>query len=235
MSFRTTTSPSSRRGARRIVANAVLFAVATVAVGVAVHLVRASAPEATMVPPPVPERDTAIITCEDVAGLGATTGALPGRASSREVVACPQAFDQRVVTYVGEVIGDVLRRQGGAWLLVNDDAYSLGAGPLGSHRQYAGTNSGLAVWLPDTLPPLEPGWARTRGTIIEVTGRLWRADPQDGGGLTLRALDAASTTVLAEAVDVDPLVHRWQVVAAAGFAAVAGLLVLAERRARSTR
>jgi hypothetical protein len=131
-------------------------------------------------PPPRPQRDDAD-TIEPV-----------GRAISGEVMACPRQFDGHVVEYVGEVVGDVLRRRGGAWMLVNDDAYALEAGPLGLHRRPRGTNTGLAVWLPDPMPGLvgSPGRSGVRGDVIRVVGVLHRTDPEDGGGLTIRATTA---------------------------------------------
>lgn len=125
-----------------------------------------------------------------------------GRVSSSAVVECPNLFDGHRVIYVGEVVGDVLRRDGGAWLLVNDDDYALEVGPAGAGGELRGGNSGLAVWLPDPFPDEltsvgGPGW---RGDVIEVTGTIHRVDPADGGGLTLRADDMV---VLAEAMHVD--------------------------------
>jgi hypothetical protein len=141
------------------------------------------------------------------------------RVSSATVVACPQAFDGRRVTYVGEVVGDVLVRDGGAWAQVNDDAYALAAGPLPAHDDLQGTNSGLHVWLPDTLrADLEPGRPGRRGDVVEVAGVLVRADPEDAGGMTLRA---DQLRVRAEAVDVEVPVDPAQVALAAVACAVA--------------
>lgn len=115
-----------------------------------------------------------------------TTG---GRVTSTQVLACPQAFHGRRVTYVGEVVGDVLRRDGGAWVLVNDDAYALEVGPLPSHNHRRGTNSGLTVWLPDRLVEQvgRVGRPNQRGDVVEVQGHIRRTDPDDGGGLTVHA------------------------------------------------
>lgn len=112
-----------------------------------------------------------------------------GRVQSSEVLACPDAFDLVVVDYVGEVVGDVLRRDDGAWMLVNDDAYALEAGPLAGHDEHSGANQGLAVWVPTDLVDVveATGNADRRGDVVEVVGRIHRADPDDGGGLTLRA------------------------------------------------
>lgn len=112
-----------------------------------------------------------------------------GRLTSAIATACPRLLDGRAVVYVGEVVGDVLRRDGGAWLLVNDDAYALEVGPFGPHREQRGFNAGLAVWLPDGLHEAlgEPGRHGRRGDVILIEGTFLRADPTDGGGMTVRA------------------------------------------------
>jgi hypothetical protein len=112
-----------------------------------------------------------------------------GRLTSEIVFACPRLLDGREVTYIGEVVGDVLRRAGGAWVLVNDDAYALEVGPMGPHREQRGFNSGLAVWLPDGQHEQlgAPGRHGRRGDIVRIEGVLHRADPADGGGITVRS------------------------------------------------
>lgn len=160
-----------------------------------------------LVVPPVLEMDLA--GCErdgDDAG-GAEQPRVPAdrRVTSTLVVACPSWFDGRRVTYVGEAVGDLLNRDGGAWVLVNDDAYALEVGPLPGHRDRRGTNSGLHVWLPDPLAEQLTGLGRPGvwGDVIEVSGTIRRADPTDGGGLTLRA-DRLTVRQAARPVD-DPL------------------------------
>lgn len=161
----------------------------------------------------------AVVACRrslpDAATSEDPTALAGARVTSAQVLACPRAFDGREVRFVGEVVGDVLRRPGGAWVLMNDDAYALGQGPLSlGHDEHAGTNSGLAVWLDAPLVPLVDGVGRhdARGTVLEVTGIVLRADPADGGGLTLRA-DAAR--VRASALDLPTPVHRGQALTAA--------------------
>jgi hypothetical protein len=141
-----------------------------------------------------------------------------GRIASAQVYACPLAFDGLRVTYVGEAIGEVIPRSGGAWLQVNDDDYALEVGPISGHRELRGVNSGLSVWLPDGLHERIEGVGRPerRGDVIQVTGVLLRADPQDGGGITLRA---DQLEILAPAVDVPEPFHLLQAI-------VAGILVL---------
>lgn len=204
-----------------------------VLVGVLVAWLRATAPgsptdTAVADLPPA----TAAVTCDDLAAGDTSTDGTPiGLAASGAILSCPFAFDGLLVTYVGEVVGDVLARDGGAWLLVNDDAYALEQGPLTAGDTPRGTNSGLTVWLPDPLTDLvdEPGEHGVRGDVIEVVGRVNRADPADGGGLTIRAQDAE---LLAEAVAIEEPVHWAQLAAAVVLGALA-LLVLWQERKRS--
>lgn len=157
-----------------------------------------------------------------------------GRVTSGEIVECPDLFDGRPVEYVGEIVGDVLHRDGGAWVLMNDDAYALETGPLPAHRDRRGYNSGLSVWLAGDVAALadEPGRADRRGDVLRVEGVVHRVDPADGGGLTIRAF---SGEVLAEAVAVDRPVNTGQVVVAVVLAALAAGLWLAQRRAARDR
>jgi hypothetical protein len=215
-----------------------------VALGAAISWVRHTAPETTL--PPVAEADPGahapeLVTCErTLPDAPRTAQAIQevepvGLIHSSEVMECPAAFDGHVVVYIGEVVGDVLRRSGGAWLLVNDDAYALQVGPLRGHNQFHGSNSGLSVWLPDPLPELDPGRPNRRGTIIQVRGVIHRSDPADGGGLTLRAVSADATQIIADAVEIDRPVHWPQMILAAVLAAGAVVLLVAERRAARRR
>jgi hypothetical protein len=156
-----------------------------------------------------------------------------GRVTAEQVTACPEAFDGRRVTYVGELVGDLLHREEGAWVLVNDDDYALEVGPLPAHADLRGTNSGLAVWLPDDLLDDITGLGRPnqRGDLVELTGAIARTDPADGGGLTLRA---DRMTVLSPSTRTDEWVdlrQLWLAVAAMGLAATTAVL----RRLRPTR
>lgn len=220
----------------------VAVAAVMVAVAVSVWVVRATAPDTRLEPiaPAAPEPEQ-VVTCERT--LPAAPESLEdisqvdpvGRVNSVDVIECPDAFDRQSVTYVGEVVGDVLHRRGGAWLLVNDDGYALRTGPLQSHDAFDGFNTGLSVWLPDPLPELEAGGPRQRGTVIEVRGVILRADPADGGGLTLRALDPGDVRVIREAEPIDRPINRGQAVLALVMAALAVGVVAIERRARARR
>ncbi len=164
-------------------------------------------------------RDGAPLTAGDMPAHGAPI-------TSGEVIACPAAFDGRQVRYTGEVIGDLLRRDGGAWALVNDDDYALRVGPLPGHGDHRGTNAGLSVWLPDDLVDDLTGLGRPnqRGDVVRIEGRIVRTDPTDGGGLTLRA---EGIELLRPAQAVTERLHRPQAVLAVvsllGAIAAAGL------------
>lgn len=156
----------------------------------------------------------------------------PGdRLSSEQVHACPAAWDGKQVTFVGEAIGEVLPRRGGAWVQINDDPYALETGPLLGHRERAGFNSGLSVWLPDGLHERLDGVGRhaQRGTVVQLEGTILRADPEDGGGTTLRA---ESLEVLATSVELEEPFHTLQAVIAGVLALGAIGALLAARRAR---
>lgn len=175
----------------------------------------------------LPEVDVEALEDEQVQGP-------VGRVSSTEVNQCPRRFDGRLVTYIGEVVGDVLQRDGGAWVQINDDAYGLVAGPLPSHRNFSGTNSGLAVWLPQhTFETVHtPGRRGIRGDIVRVVGTLHRADPNDGGGLTIRAREIA---VLSPSVNVDQPLHVAQAITAAALGLLSLALIVLGRQSSSKR
>lgn len=181
-----------------------------------------------------------LITCERMTGrppVGSSETQAPtpiGRVTSSQVVECPAAFDGYTVSYIGEVIGDVLRRDGGAWVLMNDDKYALEAGPLRSHGRTLGYNSGLSVWLEGDVADLvdEAGGPDRRGDILRVHGVVHRTDPADGGGLTIRAFEGE---VLAEGQPVEVPLHTGQAVVAGGLALAAAGLFVVERRTRRRR
>lgn len=153
-----------------------------------------------------------------------------GRVSSAMVLACPAAYDGQDVFYVGELVGDLLHRDGGAWVMVNDDGYALEVGPLGTHGEHRGTNSGLTVWIADELLTEVTGLGRPqqRGDVVGVLGRIRRTDPDDGGGLTLRA---HTLTVLAPAATVTDPVDLPQALLAMGAVGAGAALWAARRRA----
>lgn len=193
-----------------------------------------SAPAVTGLAAPLLESPVRCTRADDDARLDELRASLrdDGRLTSAIATACPRLLDGRDVVYVGEVVGDVLRRDGGAWVQLNDDPYALEVGPFGAHRERRGFSSGLAVWLPDGLHEGlgEPGRHGRRGDVVRVEGVLRRADPADAGGLTVRA---STLEVLAPSVAVEEPLNTPLLVAAA-VAAVAATAAWgwARRRAR---
>ena len=71
------------------------------------------------------------------------------------------------------------RRADGAWVQLNDDVYADDArGPLPAHRDYAGGNAGVGVFIPTGLAEdVETvGGPQFRGDVLEVTGEFRRID-----------------------------------------------------------
>lgn len=194
-----------------------------------------SAPPVGELPPTVLEGPVACSRGDTEATLDSLRSQLDtsGRITTAIAVACPQLLDGQPVTYVGEVVGDLLRRDGGAWVRVNDDAYALRIGPFGPHRETVGVNSGLAVWLPDGLHEGlgEPGRHGRRGDVIRVEGLFLRTDRDDGGGMTLRA---TSLDVLAPSVAVEEAMNTQLLIATSVSTVISFLAWLwARRRARA--
>ena len=220
---------------------------AGIVVGVSVSLfaLRHAAPTTRLdfVVPGTSETDPDPVTCQRilpdearVTGPSGVPAELPppvGRVLSTEVVSCPDNFDGHVVEYIGEVVGDILHREGGTWVLMNDDHYALELGPLELHRAYNGPNTGLSVWLPDPLGRHvdEVGRPGQRGDVLHVSGILRRADPMDGGGLAIRAFRAE---LLADGDAAPPPVNSQQlavsVVVAIGAAALSVVARMAALR-----
>lgn len=154
-----------------------------------------------------------------------------GRVSSTQIYLCPSGYDGLEVTYVGEVVGEVLRRDGGAWAQVNDDDYALVTGPLVGHRERAGFNTGLSVWLEGDLADRieQPGRASLRGDVVLLRGTLLRADPDDAGGITLRASELET---LAGPLTIEPPLHTLQLVVSGVLSVLAIAATLWARRRR---
>jgi hypothetical protein len=206
--------------------------VGVIALEAAAPRVERSAPAVTGIPAPVLDEPVPCTRADEQAGIDTLRDQLDpdGRITSELVYACPRLFDGLRVRYVGEVVGDVLTRTGGAWVLANDDPYALEIGPLGAHRELRGFNSGLSVWLPDGLHEDlgAPGRFGRRGDVVLVDGVLLRTDPADGGGITLRA---TSLEVLAPSQAVaEPLNRALAASAAVMLFLALGAMLIARRR-----
>lgn len=128
--------------------------------------------------PPRAEVDCDEVTDEDLADV-----------RSAELLACPERYDGRTVTFSGEVVGSLLERGNSAWLQLNDDRYGLRLGPLPMVDVAAGANESVAV----TIPTVESrkiglvGGADAQGDRVTVVGTFHASDPGDAGNPTIRA------------------------------------------------
>jgi hypothetical protein len=234
-----TQKAAHRRGRTRWLTTTAVAALTLVVVGVIA--LEAAAPLPGPQPDPVPDLpplavhdDARPCTRDDEATVQEIRDehrAADGRVASDQIYACPPAFDQLGVVYAGEVIGEVLRRRGGAWAQVNDDAYALEVGPLVGHRELDGFNTGMSVWLPDGLHEQigDVGRPGQRGDVILIHGTIRQADPHDGGGITIRA---SELEVLAESLVVDDPLHVPQLVVAVILALLALAATVWARRSR---
>lgn len=109
------------------------------------------------------------------------------------LVTCPDVVDGMVVRVRGEAIGDLVGRGDRRWVQVNDDEYAT-YGPLELHGQSRGTNSGIAVLLPEGQHVPTLGGPGTWGSRLEVVGTFRRAAVEDQGG---PAVIADTVTVIA--------------------------------------
>ena len=91
--------------------------------------------------------------------------------SSAELINNAKLYDGKVVTYEGEVIGDIMVRGDYAWLNVHDNQNAIG------------------IWTDKNLAKdiLYTGSYKSKGDWIEITGVFQRACKQHGGDLDIHA------------------------------------------------
>lgn len=62
-----------------------------------------------------------------------------------ELYAAMKKYDREQVSIEGEVVGDIIYHRDGAWINVNDDAYSKRS--IAEEGKPKGQNSGIGVWI----------------------------------------------------------------------------------------
>jgi hypothetical protein len=109
--------------------------------------------------------------------------------SSDELYNCPQAFNGESIRYRGEVVGDVLARDGGAWVQLNDGPYAAVGTQSPARPSLRGGNTGVGVFVPRELARAitAAGGPETRGDIVEVVGEFNRVDPATAETAVIRA------------------------------------------------
>lgn len=117
------------------------------------------------------------------------------RVTSSRLYDCPQQYDGARVHYRGEVVGAVLRRDGGAWVQLNDDIYSQASGPLPAHRDYRGGNAGVGVFIsPEMAASISAvGGPTMRGDVLDVVGVFHRVDKASNEVAVIRSITATRT------------------------------------------
>ena len=92
--------------------------------------------------------------------------------SSRELISNAKDYDQKIIVFEGEVIGEVMQRKNGAWVNVNDGDYSIG------------------IWMPKELANKiqYAGGYKTKGDIIRLKGLFNHACLEHGGDLDIHAV-----------------------------------------------
>jgi hypothetical protein len=108
--------------------------------------------------------------------------------TTEELVNDMPAYDGKEVTITGEAVGDVMLRDGGGWVTVNDDIYATKSIEEGGELS-GYTNLGIAVWAPGR--ELEQihilGGYKNKGDRVRVTGVFNRACQEHGGDTDIHA------------------------------------------------
>ncbi len=98
--------------------------------------------------------------------------------SSTELINNAKQYDGKIITYKGEVIGDVMIRGEYAWLHVNDGIIAIG------------------IWAPKTMIQdiRYAGDYHKKGDIVEVSGTFHRSCLEHGGDLDIHASEIKKIT-----------------------------------------
>lgn len=151
----------------------------------------------------------------------------PREVASTELLSCPRAFDEQLVRYVGEPVGEVLERRDHAWVQLNDGVYSQSA-PLPLRPDFAGSNTGIGVRLParGVGEIVHVGGPERRGDLIAVEGRFHRSLPDTADTM---AIDAHRVQRLRPGGPIEHRVLPDRRLAAITLGVLAAAMVLAER------
>ncbi len=97
--------------------------------------------------------------------------------SSADLINDAKEYDGKIVTFEGEVIGDVMMRRDFAWVNLNDG------------------NNAIGIWMPKdlTLQIEYTGSYKSIGDCLEVSGVFHRACPEHGGDLDIHAMSIRKT------------------------------------------
>jgi len=98
--------------------------------------------------------------------------------TSLELINDAKQYDGQTITYMGEVIGDIMIRGEDAWLHVNDGIIAIG------------------IWAPKTIIQdiRYAGDYHKKGDIVEVSGTFHRSCLEHGGDLDIHASEIKKIT-----------------------------------------
>ena len=99
-------------------------------------------------------------------------------------------YDGKVVSYKGEVIGDIMIRGDCAWLHVNDGTIAIG------------------IWIPKTMLQdiRYAGNYHKKGDIVEVFGTFHRSCLEHGGDLDIHASEIK--TIIPGSLNIQPISRK---------------------------
>ena len=108
--------------------------------------------------------------------------------SSTTLVEKANAWDGRAVNFMGEAIGEAMRRGGMCWVHLNDDAYMWENIEEGA--KLGGYNSGQAIWVRAGLASKIRffGDFLHEGDVVKVSGVFHAACREHGGDLDIHAV-----------------------------------------------
>lgn len=140
-----------------------------------------------------------------------------GTVDSQTLLERTMEYDGEAVIYVGEVIGDIMRRGEYVWLNVSDG------------------NGAIGVWLPAAMaePVKLAGEFGSKGDYVEVSGVFLRACPEHGGDIDIHA---SQLTVLQPGFTTTAEVRSdYALGAVVSVIAALALFFLAKKKTRSSR
>lgn len=107
--------------------------------------------------------------------------------SSSTLVEKANSWDGRTVSFMGEAIGEAMRRGAMCWVHLNDDAYMWKNIEEGT--KLGGYNSGQAIWVPADLASKISffGDYLYDGDVVKVSGVFHAACREHGGDMDIHA------------------------------------------------
>ncbi len=130
--------------------------------------------------------------------------------SSIDLIEKAKEYDGKMVTYEGEVIGDVMRRSNFAWVNVHDGKSAIG----------------LWMKMSEARKIIYKGNYKFRGDKLRVKGVFNRACTQHGGDLDIHVEELE---IITYGYEVAHTISWKQVIAGAVLSVISGIMFILER------